>query len=96
MKIQEKVGKDTGSEIGSIPRSITAVLLEDLIDVCKPGDDVTVVGVVMRRWSTLGKGQEGRTGVWTLTHVSIGAVTAVFWTGEKLETQQQSFKHPSK
>ena len=63
MKIQEKVGKDTGSEIGSIPRSITAVLLEDLIDVCKPGDDVTVVGVVMRRWSTLGKGQEGRTGV---------------------------------
>ena len=72
MKIQEKVGKDTGSEIGSIPRSITAVLLEDLIDVCKPGDDVTVVGVVMRRWSALGKGQEGRTGVWTLTHVSIG------------------------
>ena len=64
MKIQEKVGKDTGSEIGSIPRSITAVLLEDLIDVCKPGDDVTVVGVVMRRWSTLGKGQEGRTGVY--------------------------------
>ena len=53
----------SGTELGSIPRSITAILLEDLIDTCKPGDDVTLVGVVVRRWSALGKGQEGRTDI---------------------------------
>ena len=28
-----------------------------------PGDDVTLVGVVVRRWSSLGKGHEGRTDI---------------------------------
>ncbi len=39
VKIQEQVQK---LEVGKIPRSIWAVLTDDLVDSCKPGDDVTV------------------------------------------------------
>eukprot|EP00727_Mastigamoeba_balamuthi_P000606 m51a1_g10542 putative dna helicase mcm9 (710) ;mRNA; r:16361-19306 len=49
VKIQEqshKVG------VGSIPRQITVVLLDDMVDKCQPGDSVTVVGQVRTRWKT--------------------------------------------
>eukprot|EP00112_Aurelia_sp_Birch-Aquarium-sp1_P008185 Seg1899.4 transcript_id=Seg1899.4/GoldUCD/mRNA.D3Y31 product="DNA helicase MCM9" protein_id=Seg1899.4/GoldUCD/D3Y31 len=36
--------------VGTIPRTIWVVLEDDLVDSCKPGDDVTIYGVVMRRW----------------------------------------------
>jgi len=39
VKIQEQVQK---LEVGKIPRSVWAVLTDDLVDSCKPGDDVTV------------------------------------------------------
>jgi len=38
------------AQMGSIPRSMVVVLEDDLVDICKAGDDVTVNGVVMRRW----------------------------------------------
>lgn len=48
--IQEQV-KRLG--LGSIPRSIVVVLENDLVDQCKPGDDVIVVGRVCQRWRSL-------------------------------------------
>jgi DNA helicase MCM9 len=33
-----------------IQRSIIVILMEDLVDSCKAGDDVTITGVVTRRW----------------------------------------------
>ena len=47
IKVQEQVQK---LSIGNIPRTISVVLEDDLVDCCKPGDDVTVYGVVLRRW----------------------------------------------
>lgn len=37
--IQEQVGKST---VGQIPRSICILLENDLVDLCKAGDDITV------------------------------------------------------
>ncbi|KAM4772331.1 DNA helicase MCM9 [Rhinophrynus dorsalis] len=50
IKIQEQVQR---LSVGSIPRSMTVVLEDDLVDSCKSGDDVTVYGVVMQRWKPL-------------------------------------------
>ena len=47
IKIQEQVQK---LAVGTIPRSMWVVLEDDLVDSCKAGDDVTICGVVMRRW----------------------------------------------
>jgi DNA helicase MCM9 len=49
IKIQEHVGK---VGVGSMPRSLIVVLLEDLVDMCKAGDEVTVSGIVKKRWKT--------------------------------------------
>eukprot|EP01133_Synstelium_polycarpum_P004959 gene4959-5764_t len=38
---------------GSIPRSIIVLLQEDLVDSCQAGDDLTVSGIVIRRWKPL-------------------------------------------
>ena len=50
LKIQEHVQK---LDVGNIPQSIWVVLEDDLVDSCKPGDDVTVNGVILRRWKYL-------------------------------------------
>jgi DNA helicase MCM9 len=47
LRVQEQVAK---LGIGSIPRSITVVLQDDLVDRAKPGDDVLITAVVVRRW----------------------------------------------
>lgn len=47
IKIQEQVQR---LAIGSIPRSVVVVLEDDLVDICKSGDDVTVYGVMCQRW----------------------------------------------
>ena len=44
-RAQEQVQK---LAIGSIPRSLIAVLSDDLVDMAKPGDDVTVHGASRR------------------------------------------------
>lgn len=47
VKIQEPA---QGLDVGCIPRSITMILLDDLVDTCKPGDDVEVTCSILRRW----------------------------------------------
>ncbi|XP_059058589.1 DNA helicase MCM9-like [Achroia grisella] len=47
IKIQEQVNK---LNVGTIPGSMWVVLEDDLVDCCKPGDDVNICGIVRRRW----------------------------------------------
>jgi len=37
-------------DFGSIPKSLTVVLEDDLVDKCKPGDDATISGFLFLRW----------------------------------------------
>jgi len=50
LKIQEQVQK---LDVGNIPRSMWVILEDDLVDQCKPGDDVTVTGTIIRRWKNV-------------------------------------------
>jgi DNA helicase MCM9 len=47
IKVQDKI---SCLHLGSIPRSITVILQDDLVDVCKPGDDVVLTGLIGPRW----------------------------------------------
>ncbi|XP_042857902.1 DNA helicase MCM9-like [Penaeus japonicus] len=47
IKIQEQVQKLV---VGTIPRSLWVTLEDDLVDACKPGDDVLICGTMHRRW----------------------------------------------
>lgn len=47
IKIQEQVNR---LSIGTIPGSMWVILDDDLVDCCKPGDDVHICGIVRRRW----------------------------------------------
>uniref|UniRef100_H2Z7D0 DNA helicase MCM9 n=1 Tax=Ciona savignyi TaxID=51511 RepID=H2Z7D0_CIOSA len=50
VKVQEQIRR---LAMGTIPRSVTVVLENDLVDVCKAGDDVVIFGAVSCRWSGL-------------------------------------------
>ncbi|KAL1139279.1 hypothetical protein AAG570_006265 [Ranatra chinensis] len=50
IKLQEQVGK---LDIGTMPRSVWVTLEDDLVDTCKPGDDVIICGIARRRWKNL-------------------------------------------
>ena len=52
IKIQEKM---SNLKIGSVPKAIWITAEDDLVGKVKPGDDVQVIGIVFRRWQTLGK-----------------------------------------
>ncbi|XP_028063523.1 probable DNA helicase MCM9 isoform X2 [Camellia sinensis] len=38
--------------VGAIPRSIPVILMDDLVDIVKAGDDVIVTGVLTAKWSS--------------------------------------------
>ena len=42
--------------VGSVPRAITVLLEHDLVDQTKAGDDVRIVGRLMRRWAPVQRG----------------------------------------
>ena len=47
IRVQEHVQK---LGMGSIPRAITVILMHDLCDKCKAGDDVVITGIPLNRW----------------------------------------------
>ncbi|XP_074028985.1 DNA helicase MCM9 isoform X3 [Leptinotarsa decemlineata] len=55
IKIQEQVKK---LGVSSMPNTIWVTLEDDLVDSCKPGDNVTICGIVKRRWGEFDKGRK--------------------------------------
>ncbi|CAN0335277.1 unnamed protein product, partial [Ascophyllum nodosum] len=53
VKVQEQAQK---LSVGSIPRSMVVLLQDDLVDSCKAGDDVVIVGELLRRWKPVFEG----------------------------------------
>lgn len=53
IKLQEQVQH---LDMGALPRSIPVVLMDDLVSLCSAGDDITVTGLVTRRWGELAFG----------------------------------------
>ncbi|CAM0951862.1 unnamed protein product [Alopecurus aequalis] len=49
IKIQESVQL---LDVGSIPRSMPVILMDDLVDVVKAGDDVIITGILSAKWSS--------------------------------------------
>lgn len=47
LRVQEHVDQ---LSVGSIPRAVSVLVEDDLADACKAGDDVVVVGRLLRRW----------------------------------------------
>ena len=54
IKIQESSHR---LAMGSMPRSLIVILVDDLIDSCQAGDDVVVAGVVGHLWSSFSREQ---------------------------------------
>ncbi|KAI5065345.1 hypothetical protein GOP47_0020040 [Adiantum capillus-veneris] len=50
IKIQENVHT---LGVGSVPRSISVVLKDDLVDTVKAGDDIVVTGILFAKWRSL-------------------------------------------
>lgn len=50
IKIQEPIGK---LQLGNIPRSLIAILTDDLVDCCQAGEEIRVSGILKRRWRYL-------------------------------------------
>ena len=47
IKIQDKIDR---LDLGTIPRTIIIIVEADLVDLYNPGDDVIIVGTILRQW----------------------------------------------
>lgn len=87
--MQEQVGKLI---VGTIPRSICVLLENDLVDLCKAGDDVTVTGVTIRRWRY---SQVGDRCVLSLNllanHIVVHNIHISAVTTDEIQTEHQCF-----
>ena len=55
IKVQDQIERLT---LGSMPRSIIVVLEADLVDKCNAGDDIVIVGVLIKQWKPVFKGMK--------------------------------------
>lgn len=53
VKLQDHI---EGLALGSLPRSIILILQADLVDKFHPGDDVVIVGRILRQWRPISRG----------------------------------------
>ena len=53
LRVQEQM---QSLSVGMIPRQILVILTNDLVDVCKAGDDITISGRLIQRWMPLKEG----------------------------------------
>lgn len=53
LRIQEQM---QSLSVGMIPRQILVILTNDIVDVCKAGDDITISGRLIQRWMPLKEG----------------------------------------
>lgn len=53
IKLQDQIERLT---LGSVPRTIVVMLQADLVDKFNAGDDVTIVGTMVRRWRPVARG----------------------------------------
>ena len=65
IKVQEQI---QGLTMGSIPRSVLVVLMDDLVDTCQAGDDITIVGIPLRKWGNLHPDQRCPVGTFVMAN----------------------------
>ncbi|CAF1179622.1 unnamed protein product [Adineta steineri] len=58
IKVQESLQRVSSS---NLPRSFSVILEDDLVEACKPGDDVAIYGFVQDRWRPVQVGGRGQT-----------------------------------
>ncbi|CAF3333404.1 unnamed protein product [Rotaria socialis] len=58
IKVQESLQRVTSN---NLPRSFSVILEDDLVEACKPGDDVAIYGFVQDRWRPVQVGGRGQT-----------------------------------
>lgn len=57
-----------GLSPGTFPRSVNVLLTADLVDAAQPGDDVIVVGCILRQWRSLSSGSRVGVGMSVLAN----------------------------
>lgn len=58
IKVQESLQRISSN---NLPRSFSVILENDLVEACKPGDDVAIYGFVQDRWRPVQEGGRGQT-----------------------------------
>ncbi|XP_012538630.1 DNA helicase MCM9 [Monomorium pharaonis] len=93
IKIQDKCKTDTRScySVG-----LQVVLLDDLVDKCKPGDNVDISGIIIRKWGPLKVGHRAEATTFLLANsisVRKKITEAIFSTGEIKDTFIAYWEH---
>ncbi|KAL6263429.1 hypothetical protein P5V15_006219 [Pogonomyrmex californicus] len=93
LKIQDKCKTDARS---CYSMGLQVVLLDDLVDKCRPGDNVDISGVVIRKWGKLKVGERAEATTFLMANsisVRKKITEATFSTGEIKETFTAYWQH---